>query len=37
MHAHQRLRAEPQENLKTIFILKKVLFANGATREYNAE
>ncbi len=32
---HQRLRGEPQQNLKTRFEVTKVLFSDGTTRNYD--
>ena len=32
--SHQRLRAEPKENLKVSFLTGKVLFADGTSKEY---
>ena len=33
--AHERLRGEPQENLKTRFEVRKVLFADGTTQKFD--
>jgi hypothetical protein len=32
--SHQRLRSEPMENLKVSFVTHKILFEDGATKEY---
>lgn len=34
MNDHKRLRSEPKENLKVVFHAGKVLFADGAIKEY---
>jgi hypothetical protein len=33
--AHQRLRDAPRENLKMVFVPRKVLFADGKTKDYD--
>jgi hypothetical protein len=33
--AHQKLRSEPQQNLKTSFELRKILFADGTTQSFD--